>query len=690
VREYVRFTNRIPLTQDFVPSAMEQELYDLVSAYLQREDLIAVPRGQRALITLVLRRLLASSTFAIADTLRALQERLERGERADASAMLGDDFEALDELSEELIDNTRDDLAAPRAPTAEVRQRELAELKRYVRLADGITRNAKGEALVAALDTAFAQVARLGGHRKAVIFTESRRTQRYLAQLLSERGWAGEVVTIDGQNTDAASRALLADWQKRHAGESVVTGSRAADTRSAIVEAFRDRAAILVATEAAAEGVNLQFCSLVVNYDLPWNPQRVEQRIGRCHRYGQAFDVVVLNLVNSANAADRRVFELLSTKFRLFEGVFGASDGILGALESGVDIERRIASVYQRCRTAQAIEAEFDALQAELDAEIADRMASTRNAVLEHFDADVLSRLQIHRDQAQAALEDHQRLLWLLARHELADLAAFSGAEPRFEYHGDDAPRGGYHLHWPEAERRGDRFFRSDDVLAQLCIQRAGTRALVPGVVEISLSKHPVRVSALEPFVGVGGWLECGEVEVHAVQEERHVVCAAITDDGFRLDVDQVVRLLSVAASVAREAAPVVASELAACREEVIRGVVAQVEQRNGLWYDEEVAKLDLWADDLRLSLERELKELDVRIAEVRREGRAAESLAAKLGVQQELKALESKRSEARRRLFDAQDEIVRRRDDLIAAVERQLSLSWRWRSRFTLRWRCV
>src|SRR5437870_12166892 len=63
----------------------------------------------------------------------------------------------------------------------------------------------------------------------------------------------------------------------------------------------------MIATEAAAEGINLQFCSLVINYDLPWNPQRIEQRIGRCNRYGQKHDVVVVNFLNKKNAGDQRV-----------------------------------------------------------------------------------------------------------------------------------------------------------------------------------------------------------------------------------------------------------------------------------------------------------------------------------------------------------------------------------------------
>ena len=110
----------------------------------------------------------------------------------------------------------------------------------------------------------------------------------------------------------------------------------------------------MIATEAAAEGINLQFCSLVVNYDLPWNPQRIEQRIGRCHRYGQKHDVVVVNFLNRNNEADRRVFEL-STRNSSSSTASSAQRRSAGAIESGVDFEKRIAAIYQNCRTTEEI-----------------------------------------------------------------------------------------------------------------------------------------------------------------------------------------------------------------------------------------------------------------------------------------------------------------------------------------------
>src|SRR5690606_20071074 len=119
------------------------------------------------------------------------------------------------------------------------------------------------------------------------------------------------------------------------------------------------------------------------------NPQRIEQRIGRCHRYGQKHDVVVINFLNRKNAADQRVFDLLKEKFKLFDGVFGSSDEILGALESGVDFEKRIAAIYQQCRTPEEIEESFNALQLELEDQITARMTDTRRDLLENFDAEV-------------------------------------------------------------------------------------------------------------------------------------------------------------------------------------------------------------------------------------------------------------------------------------------------------------
>lgn len=121
--------------------------------------------------------------------------------------------------------------------------------------------------------------------RKVIIFTESNRTLNYLFDYLSAHGFKDKIITFNGQNNSPLCNRIYNDFVENHSAE--LTGSRANDMKKALVAAFREEAEIMIATEAAAEGLNLQFCSLLVNYDLPWNPQRIEQRIGRIHRYKQ-------------------------------------------------------------------------------------------------------------------------------------------------------------------------------------------------------------------------------------------------------------------------------------------------------------------------------------------------------------------------------------------------------------------
>ena len=273
-------------------------------------------------------------------------------------------------------------------------------------------------------------MATLGARRKAIIFTESRRTQEYLKDFLDANGYAGRTVLINGTNSSPEIRTIYDRWVEANTASGRASGSRAVDIRTAIIEYFRDSADIMIATEAAAEGVNLQFCSLVINYDLPWNPQRIEQRIGRCHRYGQKFDVVVINFLNAKNDADRRVHELLDQKFHLFNGIFGASDEVMGTIESGVDFEKRVLAICQQCRTPEQIEAAFNHLQAEMEEAIRTRMDETRQLLLEHFDQDVHSRLKGHLENARNHLHRFGRLFWMLTHFILAERARFNDELP--------------------------------------------------------------------------------------------------------------------------------------------------------------------------------------------------------------------------------------------------------------------
>ncbi|MBI3374648.1 MAG: DEAD/DEAH box helicase [Betaproteobacteria bacterium] len=693
VLAYIKFTRRLPLLQEFTPEESEDHLYHLVSEYLQRDNLQALPASQRSLITLVLRKLLASSTFAIAGALTSMSNRLKaKLRRQEAAEPLADeldqDYEALGETAEEWSEDER---PPPLSDTGRAAiEAEVADLDQFAHLAASIEHNAKGKALLQALGIAFAKAAALGAAQKAIIFTESRRTQSYLLRVLADTPFAEGIVLFNGSNTDERSREIYAAWLEKHQGSDRVTGSRTADMRSALVDYFREQGRIMIATEAGAEGINLQFCSLVVNYDLPWNPQRIEQRIGRCHRYGQQHDVVVVNFINRNNAADQHVFRLLAEKFLLFEGVFGASDEILGAIESGVDFEKRIAGIYQRCRRPEEIQSAFDQLQLELTLEIDDSFMRTRQQLLDHFDDEVREKLKLRDETTKAYLNRFERMLMQLTRHELAGHAEFVGDSAfrlKSSPFGDSIPAGLYEL----PRRSGEaHLYRMTHPLAEAVLARAKGRELPAAEIHLAYSDHAGKISLLEPIVGKAGWLTLSLFSIESLdQGEDHLIFSAATDDGLALDDEAAVRLLTLPGRVTGGAGkPPPGTPLNAVTSERQQAIQRGISERNGRIFEAEVDKLEGWADDLKLGLEREIKELDRQIREARRAATMALTLEEKLAGQKTIKVLEAQRNQKRRSLFDAQDQVDRQREEIIANIEGKLAQKTERRELLSLRWR--
>ncbi len=697
VTAYVPYTKRHAILQEFSPDEAEDRLYKLVTAYLQRDNLQALPSGQRALMTLVLRKLLASSSFAIAGALSSISERLQlrlnKGRRvASLSDAVDEDYEALDDTEEEWAE---DDAAEPLSE-ADLRalEAEIAELREFAALATSIEQNAKGRALLTALEIGFAKAREFGAAEKAIIFTESRRTQSYLLRVLADSPWADSIVLFNGSNTDEQSRTIYQEWLACHAGSDRVTGSRTADMRSALVDYFRDRGRIMIATEAGAEGINLQFCSMIVNYDLPWNPARIEQRIGRCHRYGQKHDVVVVNFLNRKNEADQRVYQLLSEKFQLFEGVFGASDEVLGVVESGVDFEKRIAGIYQQCRQPAEIRAAFDSLQRELSSEISEAMTLARRKLLENFDDEVREKLKLRDQDTGQHLQHFERQLMRLAEHELKGSASFTNGssfclDALPDWVSDRSiPTGLYEL----PRRSGEaHLFRLNHPLGDALVTHALQRELPAREIVFNYTAHEGRISVVEPFVGKAGWMTASLLSINALgQSEDHLLVAGQCDDTAVLSEETANRLLTIGAHIgspitAPEAVELqLAARLADQQNRIRRGI----SERNARFFEMEADKLDGWADDLKVGLERELKDLDRKMKEARRTATVALTLEEKLAGQKMVKALEAERSMKRRTLFDAQDRIDAQRAELIAQIEGKLEQTVDQKLLFTIRWR--
>ena len=705
VLQYVKYTNRHALVQEFVPTPNEQRLYDLVSGYLQRDALYALPASQRQLVTLILRKLLASSTYAISATLDGMVQRLQASaaaaEAVDAPPEgLPEDWEKLDDLADEWDDDgdgtTPPERARLTPDQLTALKLEMAELREFHALAKSIIKNSKGEVLLTALRRGFSAAAEAQAaqgsaslQQKAVIFTESRRTQEYLFRLLEQTEFRGRVMLFNGTNNDPTSKAIYQRWLARNAGTDRVSSSPSADMRAALVEHFRDEAAILIATEAAAEGINLQFCNVVVNYDLPWNPQRVEQRIGRCHRYGQKFDVVVVNFLNKANAADQRVYELLDEKFRLFDGVFGASDEVLGAVESGVDFEKRIAAIYQRCRTTEQIQFEFDQLQRELETQIIEGQRDAREKLLDNFDQEVVEKVRI---ESQDVLDRFNERLWRLTRYLLRDHARFEDTGYSFMLHTN--PFAGEAIH-PGPYRMGKRTddantYRVGHPLAQRVLALGRQLNTSPMEVVFRYRESGKKIAILEPLLGGGGWLACVCLTVTAMETEDHVLFAGVTDAGELLDEAQCRRLFDLPGTVERSCVvpEAVDAALAEAHGQRQRDCLEELTGRNGRWFDLEMDKLDRWAEDRRASLKDALGELDEALKAAKKAARLAPTLPEKLERQREARVLEGKRGEAWRAFDQASREIDRRKDALLDEISQRLEEKLEQDPLFTLRWR--
>jgi ERCC4-related helicase len=704
VLEYIKFTKRIPITQEFAPSDAEQRLYDLVTDYLRQEHLYALPSGQRQLMTLILRKLLASSTFAIAGTLGGLAEKLGEAlgkqEQSDLDvASVAEHFEPLEALQDEWVDDDEEaeddenEAKAAKRFNAEdlplVRQ-EIAQLREFQQLAESILANSKGDVLLQALEKGFAKAEELGAPRKAVIFTESTRTQDYLVQVLENSPYRGRVLRFNGTNANPQAREIYEQWLGRYKGTAKASGSRTADSRQALVDHFRDSADILVATEAAAEGINLQFCNLVVNYDLPWNPQRIEQRIGRCHRYGQKHDVVVVNFLNTKNEADQHVYRILDEKFKLFEGVFGASDEVLGSIASGVDFEKRISEILQKCRTPEEIQAGFDELQLQMDLPIQEKMADTERKLLENFDEEVQEKLRLSRDSSRAARDRAQEWLWLLTRQYLREHAEFrEGDERSFvlksnPFPGEDIEPGPYRL---GKDVEDANLYRLGHPLARRIIEACKDLEAPRAQLAFEHSQSGRNLAALAPLAGQSGWLSCEMFMVEALEAEDALITVGWADDGSMLDEDQVQRMLSLPAACSEciEEPPSEALERALDGQRQAR--LGVLEKKNNVYFDEALEKLDRWADDQKHGLELELKDLDRAMAEAKKASRQAPTLDEKLQHQRRLSELESTRNRKRRELYAAQDAIEAKRGGLIKELEQRLDRHQARKPLFTVRW---
>lgn len=700
VKEYINYTNRLPLTQEFNSTDAEFNLYTEISDFLRRNDIYSVPRQQQKLTTMIIRKILASSTFALINTLVHIKERLERiyKEQRNIQLQISDfcDEEEADFWGDGIEDG---DMAADPvllslpldedAVDLEALKEEIQIIQGFIDKAEALPDDSKSFALLAALEKSFELQSQNGAPRKALIFTESTRTQSYLKAFLEANGYKDKIVIFNGRGSDPDTTRIFNEWCENNPNK--VSGIKTADRRMAIVDYFRNNAEIMIATEAAGEGLNLQFCSLVINYDLPWNPQRIEQRIGRCHRYGQKFDVVVVNFVNIRNHADVRVYNLLLDKFNLFNDIFGASDEILGKAEA-IDFETRIWEIYQHCRSEKEINEAFEKLQADMQLEIDSRLTDIRQQVLENFDINVQEHLRIAKQEAGAFLNRYEHIFWELTKFVLKDVAIFDDMTFSFNLTKTVAgcKAGKYDLLSNITD--GIPYRLSHPLAAYVLKSALEIDTKFPAQILFSPTAIKLKVMLPESLIGQSGYLALSTLDVSSLDFEQYCIFTGITSSGRFLSQEECEKLFLLGGkdipcmSIPEE----VLSKITSSSELSTTAKLHDIDSRNLAFFNDEEKRIYRWERDVIDGIEAELDTIKRSIRETERLAQTATNIDEQLSLQQKAEDLRRLKRRKRNELEDREDEISERRRDLIKQLENKLIKSSSTDNIFIVGWSTI
>lgn len=675
VKEFINYRERIPITQQFTPTKEEQELYEKVLDYLRKDKTYAFPPAQKHLMQSVIFKLLGSSSFAIGRTLESLIKRLKtlletsRVVEDDLYEMFLNEYENLDDEADEAGITEEEDYIEITLDDKIAIEEEIKQLEEFLILSNSIQHNEKGEKLLVALDQGFAKLKELGAKQKALIFTESTRTQQYLLERLSKEKYAGRILIFNGNNSDPMSNQIYKDWIADEKNIGKITGSRAVDIRQALVDAFKsDKYDIMIATEAASEGINLQFCSMIVNYDLPWNPQRIEQRIGRCHRYGQEYDVVVVNFINAANAVETRVYELLENKFRLFNGVFGSSDEVLGAIGNGLDFEKRIIEVYKKCRTKQEIEEYFDQLQIEFEDQIDQKVKEVQSKLFDNFEASVIEKLRTTYSETKVFIEKFEKWLWELIRFYLQNRAQFIYDDYTFIL--DNGEK--YTLN---KKREDAKRLLINSTFAQKMIDQGKKEKTPLAHISFNWSNMNVKHSEISSLKSKSGILRISNLEVSSEIESHSVLLFSGVTDADEILNDDICRFILGLNSTVHGDFKGNLDVIEKHHTDVKTERLKYLEDTDAALMQREFKKFHNWADDRIAELEAELKDAKKEEKEIDRSAmREGLSAAEVLALQEQLDKAKKKVSRLKKMMFDREEEITAERDNMITEAKNKLN----------------
>lgn len=667
VNKYIKFTNRIPKTFSFHQTDEESIVYNAIRDLLlnAEDNIYIIPEKQKHLLLLILGKLMGSSMHAIVYTLSNIVERLEKIKQ-DGKIVPVDDklVDLIDEdiEDEDFIDENESDNIV--VDIDEV-NREILLLQDIIKHATNVKVESKYIALQSALLYAFQHLNELGTEEKVVIFTESRRTQEYLIKALKKDGYEG-VLSYNGTNTDEASRKIYEEWCQDPANSEFLGRSKAINIKTAILEKFKKSGRILITTEAGAEGLNMQFCSLVINYDLPWNPQRVEQRIGRCHRFGQLFDVVVINFISVDNVVEKRIYELLDNKFSLFTEVLGSSDTVLGALEKGENLAQSIIEIYTSCRSNDEINEAFDELQEQYKDDIEMSIRKTKQALLDNFDEDLQQFFSDMMTSVNENMSEIEKTFWKLTKSILNKNAIFDENNYSFKFSNNT-----YSLNKDCSNH--EIFFGLNTDLGKIVLDRAKNINDCYGKIIFDKSHYPYKISTLDNLVGKHGFILIKKLILHAVENEEYLVINGILDDGTRLDEELCKKLFRLdTIETIYESIP---------KQQLIDNLIEDSDinihrikevsiSKNNTNLQAEIDRINRWADDKIQATQLSVENMREERKNLQKDSEMASNFVEKKEIEEKILILSKRIKESWLQLAESEDKIEEERRKMIQNIK--------------------
>lgn len=659
VQKYVKYSKRITETFKFTPSKEEDELYDKITELIQSNPTFGVKNGQNWLISMILRKLLSSSTSAVINTLETIKDRLLsllNGKKAISLSEIVSDED--DEILEYETDEEEIDLSNVK--------NELETVTECLKLAYLISDDKKAFRLLEAIEFLFKKCDE-NREKKILIFTESRKTQDYLFNFLMKHSFTNTVL-FNGGNSDPKTKEIYESWMNKPENQSALKNSKSTNIRTAILDYFKTTADIMIATEAGAEGLNIQFCSMMVNYDMPWNPQRVEQRIGRCHRFGQKNDVLVINFLNEHNHIDNRIYELLTQKFKLFDDVFGSSDEILGKLDSEANFEKEIFNIYASCRTPDEINKAFDELQEKFKVDISKEMKKTREILIDNFDEDLQRIFDAIMEDASIKLKEIEYDFLKLCRFVFSDYAVFN--EKGFNLNNEvfGVTPGSYVI---ADINKNNVNLRLDDNIGKMIIEFC-MKAKIENNIAFDISNYPYKIREIEKLKGKRGKLILGKVIIESFEKEEHLVLTALTNDGIFIDKETCEKLFRVSAFEVPQLSitdPICIENLNNYKTQV-EAIINESIDRNNKILQEEIEKIDAWANDKISGIQLRVELLREQRKQLQKEADYCVNALEKIKLESEISKISKTIKKLWLELAESEDEVEEKRKEIVSKLK--------------------